>query len=100
MNYFVEVSCTELNCSHTITANGIDIYFNTSYDVEVTAVNTCGEKSSPENVTVRIDDNGKFSNNNNVVTVYRASLDISFPVPVICLLRFLMLITLLQSWLL
>ena len=75
MNYFVEVSCTESNCSHTITANGIDIHFNMSYDVEVTAVNTCGEQSSPESVTVRIDANGEFSNNNNVVTAYRASLD-------------------------
>ena len=75
VNYFVEVNCTESNCSHTITANGIDIHFNMSYDVEVTAVNTCGEKSSPESVTVRIDANGEFSNDNNVVTAYGASLD-------------------------
>ena len=58
VNYFVEESCTGSNCSHTITADGI---FNTSYDVEVTAVNTCGEKSSPESITVRRETNGDFS---------------------------------------
>ena len=56
VNYFVEESCTGSNCSHTITADGI---FNTSYDVEVTAVNICGEKSSPESITVRRETNGE-----------------------------------------
>ena len=56
-NYFMEESCTG-SCSHTITADGI---FNTSYDVEVTAVNTCGEKSSPESITVRGKTNGDLS---------------------------------------
>ena len=44
----------EIGTAHTITADGSDVMFNTLYDVEVTAVNTCGLESSPANITVNI----------------------------------------------
>ena len=45
---------------HTITADGSDVMFNTLYDVEVTAVNTCGLESNPASITVNITASGEY----------------------------------------
>ena len=54
--YSEEVTCQELECAHTITADGSDVLFNTMYDVEITAVSTCGVESMPLIITVNIMD--------------------------------------------
>ena len=53
-NYFEEVSCTETECTHSITADGSEVIFNTQYNVEVTAINTCNLGSTPARITVNI----------------------------------------------
>lgn len=53
-NYFEEESCTETECAHSITADGSEVMFNTHYNVEVTAINTCNLGSTPASITVII----------------------------------------------
>ena len=50
----------ESGTAHTITADGSDVMFNTPYDVEVTAVNTCGLESNPASITVNIAASGEY----------------------------------------
>ena len=50
----------ESGTAHTITADGSDVMFNTLYDVEVTAVNTCGLESNPASITVNIAASGEY----------------------------------------
>ena len=57
MGYSEEESGT----AHTITADGSDVMFNTLYDVEVTAVNSDGQESSPARVYVNITENGEHT---------------------------------------
>ena len=56
INYSEEVEgkCSGSQCSHSITADGSDVRFNTPYLVEVTAVNTCDLESSPANLSVTV----------------------------------------------
>ena len=58
INYSEEENCMELKCSHTITADGSGVRFNTPYLVEVIAVNTLGEESSGVSITVTIQATG------------------------------------------
>ena len=58
-SYFKEVSCTGSECKHAITVDGSDVMFSTHYDLEVTSINTCGEKSVPAIITVSIPRNGE-----------------------------------------
>ena len=51
----------ESGTAHTITADGSDVMFNTLYDVEVTAVNTCGLESNPASITVNITASGEYT---------------------------------------
>ena len=44
--------------SHTITANGTGVIFNTPYEVEVTAINKCEYESDPVVITVNIEAGG------------------------------------------
>ena len=53
-SYSADVTCTESECTHTITADGSDVKFNMLYDVDITAVNTCGLESAPLTITVSI----------------------------------------------
>ena len=50
----------EIGTEHSITADGSDVMFNTLYDVEVTAVNTCGLESNPASITVNIAASGEY----------------------------------------
>ena len=58
INYTAEESGTTQ--SHTITADNTNIMFNTSYDVEVTAINTCEEESVPAHIVINIEGRGKY----------------------------------------
>ena len=58
INYSEEENCMEPKCSHTITADGSGVRFNTPYLVEVIAVNTLGEESSGVSITVTIQATG------------------------------------------
>ena len=58
INYSEEENCTESKCSHTITADGSGVRFNTPYLVEMIAVNTLGEESSGVSITVTIQATG------------------------------------------
>ena len=49
----------ESGTAHTITADGSDVMFNTLYDVEVTAVNTDGQESSPATVSITVTATGQ-----------------------------------------
>ena len=44
--------------SHTITADGTGVMLNTSYEVEVTAINKCENESNPVIITVNIEAGG------------------------------------------
>ena len=52
----------ESGTAHTITADGSDVMFNTLYDVEVTAVSSDGQESSPARVDVNISATGQYNN--------------------------------------
>ena len=52
INYYTDKTCTEVECIHIIRADGGDVMFNTPYTVEVVAVNTCGDESSPQTIAV------------------------------------------------
>ena len=58
INYTVEESGATQ--SHTIKEDGINVRFNTPYEVEVTAINTCGDESVPANITINIEASGKY----------------------------------------
>ena len=45
--------------SHTITADSTNVMFNIPYEVEVTAINTCGDESTPASQTIIIEASGK-----------------------------------------
>ena len=63
VNYSEEVegNCSGSQCSHSITADGSDVRFNTPYLVEVTAVNTCNLESRPVTVNVTVIAYGEYS---------------------------------------
>ena len=44
--------------SHTITPDGTGVMFNTPYEVEVTAINTCGLESNPAVIAFTIEAGG------------------------------------------
>ena len=44
--------------SHTITADGTGVMFNTPYEVEVTAINECEYESDPAVIIVNIEAGG------------------------------------------
>lgn len=52
--YSEEESCTEIECAHAITADGSEVMWNTPYNVEVTAINTCDLESVPASITIII----------------------------------------------
>ena len=45
--------------SHTITADSANVMFNIPYEIEVTAINTCGDESAPASRTIIIEASGK-----------------------------------------
>ena len=53
-SYRISYTEEESGTAHTITADGSDVMFNTLYDVELTAVNSCGQESSPARIYVNI----------------------------------------------
>lgn len=57
----LDYSKEETSTTHTITADGLSVLFNRQYSVEVIAVNTQGEESSPALITVFIFAAGKIS---------------------------------------
>ena len=56
INYTEEVNrttvCNGSQCSHNLTADGRDVEFNTTYLVELTAVNTCDLESNGTTLNV------------------------------------------------
>ena len=54
-SYYEEISCAEVECTHTITADGNIVLFNTSYTVKVQSVDICGLESNPQNISIYID---------------------------------------------
>ena len=64
INFFEEVGANCSKCSHNLTADGSNVVeFNTTYLVELTAINTCYLKSSPATLNVIILAYGKFTEN-------------------------------------
>ena len=55
----VNYSAEEHGTTHSHTINGTDVMFNKMYMVEVSAINTCEVESSPANISVTIQANGK-----------------------------------------
>lgn len=53
-NYSEDETCTESKCTHTILTDGSDVMFNTLYDVEVTAISSCGLESNPASIKVNV----------------------------------------------
>lgn len=46
--------------SHSITADGVNVLFNTLYDIEVTAIDAQRHESSPTSIEIEIPANGIF----------------------------------------
>ena len=59
INYSVEES--GIATSHNITADSTNVMFNTPYDVEVTAINTCENESDPARISICIKANSKYT---------------------------------------
>lgn len=57
----LDYSEEETSTTHTITADGLSVLFNRQYNVEVIAVNTQREESSPASISVTIPAAGKIS---------------------------------------
>ena len=76
INYSEEVERTTLcngsQCSYSLTADGRDVKFNTTYLVELTAVNTCDLESNGTNLNVEVVAYGKFTKRSQSVYVCHA----------------------------
>ena len=56
----INYSEEENGTAHTITADGTGVMFNTPYEVEVTAINTCGLESNPAVIAFNIEAGGNY----------------------------------------
>ena len=55
---FTNYAAEEDHTTHTITADGVDLVFNTQYNVCVTTINPEGGESPPSKTTFEIRGNG------------------------------------------